>query len=74
MDSLRRFVALAVALAAVVLLLVWGAWLVLLRASEPARTRPAGYAERQQLGPGQLLLLGLVALAALVLLALTKRP
>ena len=47
MDGLRRFVALAVALAAVVLLLLWGAWLVLL---------------------------GLVALGALVLLALTKRP
>ena len=53
MDGLRRFVALAVALAAVVLLL-------------PARGWPVG--------PGQLLLLGLVALAALVLLVLTKRP
>ena len=74
MDGLRRMVGLAVALAALALLLVWGAWLVLLRASEPARARLAGYAERQQLGPGQLLLLGLVALAALVLLALTKRP
>jgi hypothetical protein len=67
-------VGLAIALAAVVTIIIWGTWLVLLRASEPARARLAGYAERQQLGPGQLLLLGLVALAALVLLALTKRP
>jgi uncharacterized protein YhhL (DUF1145 family) len=72
-NGLPRLVALAIAVAAVVLLIVWGAWLVLLRARGPARARLAGYAERQQLGPGQLLLLGLVAVAAIALLALTKR-
>jgi nitric oxide reductase large subunit len=70
---MRRMLGLAIALAAVATIILWGAWLVLLRASEPARARLAGSAARQQLGPGQLLLLGLVAIVAIVLLALTKR-
>jgi hypothetical protein len=72
-NGMRRMLGLAIALAAVVMIIILGVWLVLLRVSEPAPSRLASYAERQQLGPGQLLLLGLVAIVALVLLALTKR-
>jgi hypothetical protein len=72
-NGMRRMLGLAIALAAVVMIIILGTWLVLLRVSEPARARLASYAERQQLGPGQLLLLSLVAVVAIVLLALTKR-
>jgi hypothetical protein len=46
-NGVRRMLGLAIALAAAVLPIIWGAWLVLLRAREPARSRLASYAEPQ---------------------------
>jgi hypothetical protein len=58
---MRRLLGLAVALVAVVTLIIWGAWLAPLPAGRPA------------IGPGHLLLLGLVVLVVVALLVLTRR-